>query len=139
MGLDSTTHCHRFTPNTSSGTCTFMSCFTGAWHDNRQPSAASRRVKCPSSVGSMEPPPSLITHLHWAQLPPPPQADGKNNPAADSVCNNLSPAGTVIVFSPFISMLTLPDDTNLLRATKIKATNARITVVNIPTPRIISN
>ena len=34
-------------------------------------------------------------HLHWAQVPPPPQAAGKEQIGSDSVCSSLPPAGTV--------------------------------------------
>ena len=77
LKLDSTVHSHLRTPNTSSGTRIFMSCLTGVWHDSRQPSDASRRVKWASSVGSISPPPDSTMHLHWAHEPPPPQAEDR--------------------------------------------------------------
>src|SRR5210317_1679823 len=93
LGLDSTVHSHCLTPNTSSGTSIFISCLTAVWQLRRQPSSASRRVKCDSSVGSNEPPPSVTIHLHCAQVPPPPHAEARNIFSSDSVCSNLPPAG----------------------------------------------
>ena len=138
LGLDSTVHSQRLTPKTSSGTSTFMSCLTGVWQDRRQPSLASRLVKWDSSVGSIEPPPSLTMHLHCAQVPPPPQAEGRNRPVSARVCSSLPPAGTVIFFSPLMSMVTSPDDTSLERAAMMNTASASTMAVNIPMPRMIS-
>src|SRR5690606_22891979 len=104
---------HFFTPKTSSGTSIFMSCLTGVWQDKRQPAVASRRVKCEASVGSISPPPLSTMHLHWAQVPPPPQAEDRKMLLAARVCNSLPPAGTVMVRSPLISILTSPLETSL--------------------------
>ncbi len=112
-----------------------MSCLTGVWQDNRHPARASRLVKCDASVGSIEPPPSFTTHLHCAHEPPPPQAEARNKFCPDSVFNNLSPAGTVMVFSPLISMCTSPLFTKRERANKIIVTKAKTMAVNMPTPK----
>ena len=55
----------------------------------------------------MEPPPSITLQRHWAQVPPPPQAEDRKIPASESVVNNLPPALAVIVFSgsPLISIV----------------------------------
>ena len=82
----------------------------------------------------MAPPPSSTTHLHCAQVPPPPQALARNKSASASVCSNLPPAGTSIVRSPLISMLMLPLETRRLRATRITRTKARMIAVNMPVP-----
>jgi hypothetical protein len=55
-------------------------------------------------------------HLHCAQVPPPPQADARKMLASERVCSSLPPAGTVMVFSPLISMFTLPLLTSSVRA-----------------------
>ncbi len=115
-----------------------MFCFTGTWQLKRQPSFCSRRLKCGSSVGRIEPPPSFTTHLHCAQLPPPPHADARNTLLAASVCSNLPPAGTVIVFSSLIRICTSPLFTNLALATRITTTNAMTIAVNMTTPNTIS-
>ncbi len=52
------------TPNTSSGTCTSMSCFTVTWQDRRQFSSISRRDRMEASVGSTAPPPESTCILH---------------------------------------------------------------------------
>jgi hypothetical protein len=49
---------------------------------------------------------------HWAQVPPPPQAEGTKSFCSASVCSSLPPAGTAIVFSPLMVMLTLPVETS---------------------------
>ncbi len=139
LGLDSTVHSHFFTPKTSSGTRICISCLTGVWHDRRQPSFAWRRVKCDSSVGSISPPPSTTTHLHCAQVPPPPQAEDRNTLFAARVCSSLPPAGTVRLCSPLIWMVTSPLDTSLARATRMIATRPRTMAVNMPMARKISN
>ena len=95
---------------------------------------ASRRVKKDSSVGNIAPPPSSTTHLHWAQVPPPPQALARNRSASARVCRSLPPAGTSIVRSPLISILMLPLATSRLRAARITSTNAKIIAVNMPAP-----
>ena len=41
---------------------------------------------------------------HWAQVPPPPQAEGTKSFCSASVCSSFPPAGTEIVFSPLIVM-----------------------------------
>src|SRR5690606_13907499 len=132
LGLDSTVHSHFFTPKTSSGTSIIMFCLTGAWQERRQPSPASRRVKCDSSVGSISPPPLVTMHLHCAQVPPPPQAEDRKMLLAARVCSNLPPAATVMVFSPLISIVTSPLETSLARATRIIATKASTMAVNMP-------
>src|SRR5690606_31648193 len=124
LGLDSTVHSHFFTPKTSSGTSIFMSALTGAWQDRRQPSPASRRVKCDSSVGSISPPPLLMMHLHCAQVPPPPQADERKMLLAARVCSSLPPAGTVMLRSPLISIVTSPLETSFARAARMITTSA---------------
>ena len=79
LWLETTSHSHFLMLNTSSGTWIFMSCLTLTWQARRQCSLASVRVMCASSVGRMSPPPSNTWHLHIAQVPPPPQADGQED------------------------------------------------------------
>ncbi|MCY1453289.1 hypothetical protein D9M71_702710 [compost metagenome] len=131
-------HSHFFTPKTSSGTSIFMSCLTGVWQDRRQPALASRLVKCDSSVGSISPPPDSTMHLHCAQVPPPPQAEDRKTLLLARVCSSLPPAGTVMVFSPLISMVTSPLDTSLARAARMITTSASTMAVNMPMARKIS-
>ncbi|MCY1534389.1 hypothetical protein D9M68_697590 [compost metagenome] len=138
LGLDSTVHSHFFTPKTSSGTSIRMSCLTGVWQDRRQPSFAWRRVKWDSSVGSISPPPLSTMHLHWAQVPPPPQAEERKMSFAARVCSSLPPAGTVTFRSPLIRMFTSPLDTSLARAARMITTSARTMAVNMPMARKIS-
>ena len=138
LGFDSTVHSHFLTPNTSSGTSIFISCLTGVWQDRRHPSLASRLVKCDSSVGNISPPPLSTIHLHWAHVPPPPQADDRKIPLADRVFSSFEPAATVTVRSPLTSMVTSPLLTSLERAIRMTATSDNTMAVNIPTPRKIS-
>jgi len=58
------------------------------------------------------PPPDSTTHLHMAQVPPPPQAEGKKIFSLARVDKSELPADTVIIFSPLIKILTGPDCTN---------------------------
>src|SRR5690554_4870679 len=136
LGFAITSHSHFMTPKISSGTSIFMSCLTGTWQERRQPSFFSRRVKADSSVGSIEPPPSSTRHLHWAQEPPPPQADERKTPLAARVLSSLPPAWVVMVCSgsPLTSMVTSPVLTSLLRAARITRTRPTTTTVNMNTP-----
>ncbi len=140
LSLEMTSHSQRLTPKISAGTSTFMSCFTGVWHDSRQPSRASPRVKWPSSAGIIDPPPSMTRHRHWAHVPPPPHADDRKIPDSASVASSLPPALAVITFSgsPLISIDTSPELTSCLRANRMTKTSAMMTPVNMLTPRIIS-
>ena len=96
-------------PNTSSGTSITMSSFTLTWHPKRQPSAISFLEKCGFSVGRISPPPSLTIHLHWIQVPPPPQADGKNILLSPRVDNSVLPDETSTSVSPLINSFTGPE------------------------------
>ena len=53
-----------FDENTSSGMVIFKSFLTETWQESLQPSFFSLELKCDSSVGRIEPPPSAIWHLH---------------------------------------------------------------------------
>ena len=55
----------------------FRSCLTLTWHERRTVVLAlAQRELCPPRSGRTSPPPSVTLHLHIAQVPPPPQADG---------------------------------------------------------------
>ena len=95
-------------------------------------------MKCDSSVDSISPPPDSTTHLHCAQVPPPPQAEDRKMLLSARVCSSLPPAGTTMVFSPLISMLTSPLDTSLARAARMISTSASTMAVNMPMARKIS-
>ena len=73
-----------------------MSCLIFTWHERRQLSFASFLLICPASVGKISPPPSNTWHLHKAQVPPPPQAEGKNIFSADNADNSVEPGATII-------------------------------------------
>src|SRR5690554_811387 len=83
----------------------------------------------------MSPPPSNTWHLHWAQVPPPPQAEERKILFAARVCSSLLPAGTVTVRSSLIRILTSPVETSLARAIRIITTSASTMAVNIPMAR----
>ena len=57
-----------------------ISCFTLTWQDKRAPCFNSFLEKWGVSVGNASPPPDKTWHSHCIQVPPPPQADGKNIP-----------------------------------------------------------
>src|SRR5690606_8393748 len=136
LGFEITSHSQRSTPIASSGITIFMSCFTETWHDRRQWSRISPRVKCVSSVDRMPPPPSSTRQRHCAQVPPPPQALARKMPLLASVPRSLPPAGTTIDFSgsPLISMVTSPLLTSLERAARMKSTSTSTITVNMTTP-----
>jgi hypothetical protein len=70
-------------------------------------------------------------HLHIAQVPPPPQADGRKTFSLDNVDNRVVPAAVTSapLSSPFMIILTLPDCTSLLWANKRIITRSKITIV----------
>jgi hypothetical protein len=70
-------------------------------------------------------------------VPPPPQAEAKNILLSARVVNNFDPAGTIIGFSesPFISIDTLPVETNCDLARMITTTNNNIIPLNETTPK----
>jgi hypothetical protein len=67
--------------------------------------------------------------LHIAQVPPPPQAEGKNNLRSDKVLRSVDPAATFMGFSvsPLTMIWTSPLLTNLAWAYINTKTNRRIT------------
>ena len=81
-------------------------CLTGVWHDRRQPSLRRACSKWDSSVGSIVAAAHSTTHLHCAQVPPPPQAEGRRRRSPG--LQQLAAGGTVIFFSPLMSILTSP-------------------------------
>ena len=78
--------------------------------------------------------------LHWAQVPPPPQAEDTKTLLSASTLSSLPPAGTerALLSSSLMRIRTLPLGTSRERATKITATRASTTPVNMPTPEITS-
>src|SRR5690606_40286224 len=91
LWFERTVHSHFLMENTSSGTRIFMSCLTFTWQARRQCSFASLREMWVSSVGRMSPPPSKTWHLHIAQVPPPPQAEGRKIFWAESADRSVPP------------------------------------------------
>ena len=134
FSLERTVHSHFFTPKTSSGTSISMSCLTATWQDRRSPQDASRLVICDSSVGRIEPPPEWMRTRHCAQVPPPPQAEGTKSFSAARVWSSLPPAGTEMVFSPLMVMLTSPELTSFDRAAMMIITSAVTIRVKRRTP-----
>src|SRR5690606_23559991 len=136
LWFERTVHSHFLMENTSSGTRIFMSCLTFTWHARRQCSLASARVMWVSSVGRMSPPPSKTWHLHIAQVPPPPQADGRKIPWDASADSKVPPAGRTGDFSgsSLIRILTLPCCTSRRSANIRIPTSAKITTTSATTP-----
>src|SRR5918993_230664 len=93
-----------------------MSCLTFTWQPKRQFSCCCFLVKYGRSVVKISPPPESTWHLHMAQVPPPPQADGRKIFLFDKVVRMLEPASTSIVFCPLILILTRPEGANLVFA-----------------------
>src|SRR5690606_5324263 len=88
----------------------------------------SCRLRCPNSVGSTSPPPSSTTHLHVAQVPPPPQAEGRNICCMARVVSSELPAGATkgLLSSPFMTIFTGPDCTSFDCAYSSITTSRRI-------------
>src|SRR5690554_1746741 len=124
-------------PNISSGTAILRSCFTFTWQLRRQFSAISLREKYGDSVGRISPPPSKTWHLHMAQVPPPPQADGKKMSFSLNVVNKVFPDSTSSVFSPLISIFTGPEGESFDLANSRTATSNRVRTKNMATDMII--
>src|SRR6056297_3560969 len=98
--FETTSHSHFCIPITSLGTYILMLSFTLIWQPKRQLSCISFRVKNPVSVGRMVPAPDSTWHLHMPHVPPPPQAEGKNNSFSLKVESKVLPGWVSISFSP---------------------------------------
>ena len=127
LRLEITVHSYSLMLSIDCGTAIFRSSFTFTWHPRRQCSCICLRVKKPTSVGRMEPPPSSTRHLHCPQEPFPPHADGRYIFCSANVEIRVLPEGTVSFLSSFIVMVTSPCGTNLALSTKSSATSRRMT------------
>ena len=76
--------------------------------------------------------------MHIAQVPPPPQADGKNKSACCSAPKRVPPASTSTSLSPLIVSFTAPELTNRLAATTSIVTNSIIISVKTIADKIIT-
>jgi len=90
-------------------------------------------VKCGVSVGRISPPPEITWHLHCTQVPPPPQADGRNILLSPRVESKVPPEPTSISCSPFIRILTGPEGVSTDFAPSRMETNNRIITKNTTT------
>ena len=108
----------------------FISFFTFTWQPKRTPSANCLRVKCGVSVGRASPPPSCTWHSHCIQVPPPPQAEGKNIFSLLKVVSNVEPLSTSISLSPFMVITTFPEGKSLDFANSNSTTNKRTITKN---------
>src|SRR5690606_18512800 len=117
----------------------FMSCFTLTWQDNRTLFCCSVRLRWPTSVGRTSPPPSSTTHLHSPQVPPPPQAEGRNIFWLLKVLIRVEPPETTKGFfsSLLMTILTSPEVTSLDCANNNIKTSSNIIRVNATTEVII--
>src|SRR5690606_39809758 len=107
-----------------------ISCFTLTWQLRRTLPSRSCRLRCPNSVGSTSPPPSSTTHLHVAQVPPPPQAEGRNICCMARVVSSELPAGATkgLLSSPFMTIFTGPDCTSFedRKSTRLNSSHVKI-------------
>ena len=97
---------------------------------------------CVRSLGRMSPPPSKTWHLHIAQEPLPPQADGKNSFCCDSAISRLVPTSTSgeRLASSLMSSLTLPLRTSFFSQNIKTTTRSTMTPVSAATPvRMVVN
>ena len=61
------------------------------------------RLMWPSSVGRRVPPPESTWTRHWAQVPPPPQAEGRKIFSFDSALRTVPPTGTENYGGPVVT------------------------------------
>ena len=73
--------------------------------------------------------------MHIAQVPPPPQADGKNIFCSDKAVNKLDPGATATSVSPLINNFTSPAAINFCLAYKSAAVAPIITTKNAATAK----
>src|SRR5690606_319775 len=123
LKLRTTLAFHFLIPNTASGIVISMSCFTFTWQARRIPSDSSFFEKWGVSVGRADPPPESTWHSHWMQVPPPPQAEGRNIFLAPKVESREFPEETSTFFSPLIVMVTGPEGDNFSLVNNSRATN----------------
>ena len=67
-------------------------------------------------------------HLHWTQVPPPPQAEGRNTPLLPNVVRSVEPPSTSMVCSPLMVILSLPEGESLAFTKSKRLTSIRMTV-----------
>src|SRR5687767_15665466 len=103
-----------------------MSCFTFTWQPKRQFSCCCLRVKYIFSVGKISPPPANTWHLHRAQVPPPPQADGRNIFLLPKVVSRVEPPSASTIFCPLINILTSPEVVSFAFAYKMRPTRNKV-------------
>ncbi len=127
LWLLTTSHSHFLIPRTSSGITISMSSFTLTWQPRRHWLFCCFLVKKPVSVGRISPPPFVTRHLHMPQVPPPPQAEGRNIFSFESVERSDDPGLTVSSLSPLIVTLTLPEGVSFAFAYSSIATSNKVT------------
>ena len=123
LRLLTTVHSYSLTFRIDCGTTILRFSFTFTWQPKRQWSWICLRVKKPTSVGKIEPPPSTTRHLHWPQLPLPPQAEGRYTFCSARVLMRVLPTGTVSSLSSLMVIFTSPLGMSLLRTQSSKATS----------------
>lgn len=120
-----------------SGTRMAMSCFTLSWQDSRMPSSFSFRDRWASSVGRMAPPPSVTLHLHMAQEPEPPQADGRKISFPDRADNSVGLPETDSAFSLSLLMVMVWVPWVVTLASTNSSTNTRTMITPEKIDRLI--
>ena len=134
LWLETTSHSHFLTLRADSGTTILRFSLTLTWHPNLQWSSICFLLKNPTSVGRIVPPPSSTRHLHWPQLPLPPQADGRKIFCSARVASSELPGVTSTSFWPSLMLiLTFPDGVSLILMKRSSATSMSVTTVIVIT------
>ena len=132
--LEITSHSSFLTESADSATCIFRLSLTLTWQPRRQPSLICLRLKNPTSVGSISPPPSNTCTLHWPQLALPPQAEGRKIFSFASVVIRLLPGVTSRTFLPsLMSIFIVPLGVIASLTTRSSTTRNRVTITIIAT------
>ena len=136
--LEITSHSSFLTDRADSDTCIFMSSLTLTWQPSLQPSLICLRLKNPTSVGRISPPPSSTCTLHWPQLALPPQADGRRIFSPARVLIRDEPGVTSSSFFPLLmSIFTVPLGVILSFTTRSRITRMRVTTMITATAAMI--
>ena len=109
LWLEITSHSSFLTESADSSIWILRFSFTFTWQPSLQPSLICLRLKKPTSVGSISPPPSSTCTLHWPQLAFPPQAEGRKIFSEAREAIRELPGVTSITFLPsLMSIFTFP-------------------------------
>ena len=131
LWFETTSHSHFFTLSAEAGTSIDISSLIFTWQPRRHFAAICLRLKKPTSVGRISPPPSVTRHLHCPQAPLPPHADGRKIFCSASVERRFPPGVTSTILLPsLILIFTVPSGVSFVLMKRRSATSrsVRITI-----------